>query len=81
MRLVMRMRDKENSRTLRMNALQSELIELQRGQVSLSLNGSESSPEEIVCAYTVAEQGTYMRDYIGTEGILRQIDFTYVKER
>lgn len=74
------MRDKEKSHTLRMNTLQSELIELQRGQISLSLNGSESSPEEIVCACAVAEQGTYMRDYIGSEGIIRQIDFTYVKE-
>ncbi|WP_230397816.1 hypothetical protein [Novisyntrophococcus fermenticellae] len=75
------MKDKENSYVLRMSALQSELIELQRDKISLRLNGSESSPEEIVCACAIAEQGTYMRDYIGAKGIIRQIDFTYVKER
>lgn len=63
-----------------MKALLFELAELQSRKISLSINGSKSCPEEIVCAYAIAERGTYMRDYIEDEGVIRQIDFIYVKE-
>ncbi|HIU75664.1 MAG TPA: hypothetical protein IAC62_07270 [Candidatus Pelethocola excrementipullorum] len=63
-----------------MKALLIELAELQNRKISLSINGNKSCPEEIVCAYVIAETGTYMRDYIEDEGVIRQIDFIYVKE-
>lgn len=60
--------------------LQSELTEFQNRNVVLSLNGSESSPQDIAKACAVAENGTYMRDYIEDDGEIRQVDFIYVEE-
>lgn len=60
--------------------LQSELIEFQKRNVVLSLNGFKSSPQDIAKACAVAENGTYMRDYIEDDGEIRQVDFIYVEE-
>lgn len=65
----------------RIKTLRSELIELQKRKITLSIDGSKSNPDEIVRAYAVAEEGTYMRDYIDDGGVIRQIDFIYVKEK
>lgn len=62
-----------------MDMLIIELKEFQRREITLSINGSKSSPEDIVRAYAVAEKGTYMRDYIDNDGVIRQIDFIYVR--
>lgn len=80
LRLRRKMIIEKNDNTKRMKALLFELVELQNRKIALSINGSKSFPEEIVCAYVVAERGTYMRDYIEDEGVIRQIDFIYVKE-
>lgn len=60
--------------------MQLELSELQNSKIALSLNGETSSPADILHAYEIAETGSYMRDYIDLDGIIRQVDFIYVKE-
>ncbi len=56
--------------------LQYELEQYKRRGVSLSLEGQPSNPCEIVQAHLVAEECSYMRDYIQNEkGEIQEIDF------
>ena len=64
-----------------MQELESELETYQSGGISLLLEGRESSPAFIVNACMVAENGTYMRDYIQDEcGKIDTINFNFVSE-
>ena len=59
--------------------LEAELQEYQNCGIRLLLEGRESSPESIADACSVAEHGTYMRDYIQDEtGKVNKIDFNFV---
>lgn len=60
--------------------LRRELKNWEDEHIMLTINGSRSSTDDIVQAYTVAEHGCYMRDYIEQDGVIRQVDFIYVKE-
>ncbi|MDD3279216.1 MAG: hypothetical protein PHG16_10120 [Lachnospiraceae bacterium] len=60
--------------------LRSELKDWEEEHIMLTINGARSSTEDIVHAYAVAEQGTYMRDYIENDGVIHQVDFIYVKD-
>lgn len=62
------------------NILRSELKNWEDEHIMLTINGSRSSTDDIVHAYAVAEHGCYMRDYIENDGVIRQVDFIYVKE-
>lgn len=58
-----------------------ELQAYQNGSVKLVLNGRQSTPYEIAHAYTVAEEGSYMRDYIGDDdGKLVELSFDKIRE-
>ena len=68
-----------DSKNTDIDLLKIELKDFQRKEITLSINGSKSTPEDIVRAYVIAEKGTYMRDYIENDGVIRQIDFIYVR--
>ena len=71
------MKEKETT----IQKLESELETYQSCGISLLLEGRESSPASIVNACMVAENGTYMRDYIQDErGMFDTINFNFVSE-
>ena len=71
------MKEKETT----IQKLESELEAYQSCGISLLLEGRESSPASIVNACMVAENGTYMRDYIQDErGKIDTINFNFVSE-
>lgn len=58
-----------------------ELIAYQTKEVRLVLDGKESTPYEITYACMAAEEGGYMRDYVGDDdGRLIQISFDRIRE-
>ncbi|MBP3543291.1 MAG: hypothetical protein J6J86_03585 [Lachnospiraceae bacterium] len=58
-----------------------ELTAYQTRQVSLMLDGRQSTPYEITHACMAAEEGGYMRDYVGDDdGRLIQISFDKIRE-
>lgn len=60
----------------------SELEKYQAQGISLWLNGHKSSPKEIIQAYKVAEEGTYMRDYVqDDEGKISRLAFDLIQEK
>ncbi|MCI5701022.1 MAG: hypothetical protein MR308_11695 [Lachnospiraceae bacterium] len=63
-------------------ALRSELEIYRRQGVELRLDGQPSTPKSISKACFIAEEGTYMRDYIRNEsGEVECIQFDYVTNR
>lgn len=63
------------------SALRRELHGYYRQGVSLCLDGEPSTPDQIVRACRVEEEGSYMRDYVSDEkGTIRQIRFDFVKD-
>jgi len=57
-----------------------ELEEYNQRGVSLLLDGQPSSPKAIAKAHRIAEEGTYMRDYIEDEkGEMKKLSFDTVK--
>lgn len=45
------------------------------------LNGSSSNPKKIAKAFTIQEEGVYMRDYISNEkGEICQVRFDLIKK-
>ena len=62
-------------------SLLKELLAYQTRRVRLVLDGRQSTPYEITHAYMAAEEGGYMRDYIGDDnGKLIQISFDRIRE-
>ncbi len=58
-----------------------ELIAYQTKKVRLVLDGRQSTPYEIAHACMAAEEGGYMRDYVGDDnGRLIQISFDRIRE-
>lgn len=58
-----------------------ELEAYARDGVGLYLNGVPSTPREIEKAHRIAEDTSYMRDYItGEDGKLRRLEFDSVKQ-
>lgn len=65
----------------KLERLRRELEILEENGISLSMDGSFCTPEEIVQAHAVAEPGCYMRDYIeGKGGEVEEVVFDYIKE-
>lgn len=63
-------------------ALRSELEIYKKPGVALWLDGQPGTPKSISKACVIAEEGTYMRDYIrNEEGELERIQFDFVTER
>lgn len=64
------------------NTLRCELQDYQQQGVSLWLDGQPSTPKTIAKACKIAEEGTYMRDYIqNEEGEVEHIQFNLIKTR
>lgn len=62
-------------------SLKKELKSYEEEGVSLYLNGYPSTSKSIVKAHMVAEDGVYMRDYIGDgKGGIEKLDFQFVKD-
>lgn len=62
-------------------SLLRELLSYQNRRIQLVLDGRESTPYEITHACMAAEEGGYMRDYVGDdEGKLVQISFDRIRE-
>lgn len=58
-----------------------ELDSYAKQGIPLWLDGSPSTPREIVKAHKIAENATYMRDYVeDQEGNLERLEFGKVKE-
>lgn len=58
-----------------------ELLIYQKRSICLYLDGRQSTPHEIIHACMTAEDGGYMRDYIGDDsGKLVKISFDRVRE-
>ena len=58
-----------------------ELDSYAKQGIPLWLDGSPSTPGEIVKAHKIAESATYMRDYVeDQEGNLERLEFGKVKE-
>lgn len=64
----------------RAHSLFSELSGYERNGVSISLNGLPASPMQVVQAYVVREDVSYMRDYVLNDiGDIKELCFNYVK--
>lgn len=58
-----------------------ELESYERAGIPLQLNGMPSTPKKIVKAHKVAEDVTYMRDYVrDTKGRLKSLGFDSVRD-
>lgn len=58
----------------------SELTGYEKKGVSISLNGSPASPMQVVAAYVMREDESYMRDYVlNDKGDIKELCFNYVK--
>ena len=58
-----------------------ELEAYERERISLYLDGLPNTPKEIEKAHRIAEDVSYMRDYVaGEDGRLRRLDFDSVKQ-
>lgn len=69
-----------SKRTLK--SLKKELKSYEEEGISLYLNGCPSTTKSIVKAHMIAEDGVYMRDYVGNgKGGIERLDFQFVKER
>lgn len=61
--------------------LYAELSEFEHDGVHMSLGSYQASPMQIVSAYMVKEDKTYMRDYVWDEkGYIREVTFHNIKE-
>ena len=61
-------------------SLKKELARLKKEGIYLEINGEPGSPEKISRAHKLAENGTYMRDYIADEkGGIKEVHFQWVK--
>lgn len=73
---------KEKSKRSAKNPLRAELETYQKQGVELWLDGQPSTPKSICRACKVAEEGTYMRDYVNNpEGSVQSLGFYSVKKR
>ena len=67
----------ENERYLQLFA---ELEQLEQRGVQIGMDGVPASPQQVVNAHMVKEEGAYMRDYVMNEdGNIEKIDFTKLK--
>lgn len=63
------------------NALRTELEIYKEQGVELWLDGLPSTPKSIIKAHRIAEEGTYMRDYVQNEnGEVSGIHFNLVQD-
>lgn len=61
--------------------LSKELREYKNKNVNLLLEGRDSTPQEIVNACMVMEEGSYMREYVGNDdGAIIEIRFNKITE-
>lgn len=64
------------------SALRSELESYRKQGVELWLDGRPSTPKSITKAHMIAEEGSYMRDYIqGENGEVSHIHFNLVRDK
>lgn len=64
----------------RAHNLFSELSGYERKGINISLNGLPASPMQVVQAYVVREDVSYMRDYVLNDiGDIKELCFNYVK--
>ncbi|MDD3404365.1 MAG: hypothetical protein PHQ72_13605 [Hespellia sp.] len=67
----------ENDRYMKLFA---ELEQLEEKGVQIGMDGTPASPQQVVNAHMVKEEGAYMRDYvINKDGNIEKIDFTKLK--
>lgn len=70
-------RDKKEQR----DSFRRELDEYAQSGISLWLNGRPSTPERICRAHRVAENVSYMRDYVRDDsGMITRLEFDSVRE-
>lgn len=63
------------------DALRTELEDYEERGVELWLDGLPSTPKSIIKAHMIAEEGTYMRDYVQNEdGEVSGIHFNLVQD-
>ena len=61
--------------------MRRELEDYNREGVSLMLNGNASNPKKIARAFSIEEEGVYMRDYVANEkGEICQVRFDLIKK-
>lgn len=64
-----------------MNGFRKELDTYEKEGVPLWLDGMASTPEEIVKAHQIAEDVTYMRDYVqDADGRLSRLEFDRIQD-
>lgn len=69
----------ENERYIQLFA---ELEKMEEKGVRIGINGRLASPQQVVNAHMVKEEGAYMRDYVmNKDGNIEKIDFTKLKRR
>jgi hypothetical protein len=62
--------------------LKKELKRYHEQGIDLLLQGEYSTPARIVQAHQVAEEGSYMRDYIqDKKGVVTGVEFDFVQNR
>lgn len=68
------------SKNKKSSPLGDELESYRIEGIPLWLNGKPSTPQEIVQACMIEEEGTYMRDYVQNErGKIERLEFDLVK--
>ena len=66
---------------VRYQELYAELEKYEKAGVQLKLNSRPASPMQVVNAYMVKEESSYMRDYVCDEkGLVRELAFHNVDE-
>ena len=63
-----------------MQQLYLELASLENRGITIWLEGSLSSSEDVASQLSVHEESSYMRDYIFDEGVLKEIHFDKIKK-
>ena len=60
----------------------AELETLEQKGVRIGMNGKSASPQQVVNAHMVKEEGAYMWDYVmNKDGNIEKIEFTKLKRR
>lgn len=74
--------DQRFSGDSQMELLREELAFYEKDGIILKLNGMPSNAQTIAKACTIAEEGSYMRDYVENEnGRLIQLGFDWIQEK
>lgn len=57
-----------------------ELASLENRGITIWLEGSPSSSEDVASQLSVHDESSYMRDYIFDKGVLKEIHFDKIKK-